>query len=65
MLVLPGQGLLTIFVALVLLDFPGKLRLERWLIRKPAVRRPIDWIRAKAGREPIRPPVHPAASSRR
>jgi hypothetical protein len=61
MLVLPGQGLLTIFVAFVLLDFPGKLRLERWLIAKPAVRRPMDWIRHKAGREPIRPPARPSA----
>ena len=50
MLVLPGQGLLTIFIALVLLEFPGKLRLERWLVSKPAVRRPLDWIRRKAGR---------------
>lgn len=53
MLVLPGQGLLTIFVALVLLQFPGKLRLERWLVAKPAVRRPLDWIRRKAGRPPL------------
>ena len=53
MLVLPGQGLLTIFVALVLLQFPGKLRLERWLVAKPAVRRPLDGIRRKAGRPPL------------
>ena len=53
MLVLPGQGLLTIFVALVLLQFPCKLRLERWLVAKPAVRRPLDGIRRKAGRPPL------------
>jgi hypothetical protein len=56
MLVLPGQGLLTIFVALLLLDFPGKLRLERWLVAKPAVRRPLDWIRRKTGRPPLEIP---------
>ena len=53
MLVLPGQGLLTMFIALVLVDFPGKYRVERWLIAKPAVRKPMDWIRHKAGREPL------------
>ena len=53
MLVLPGQGLLTIFVALVLLDFPGKLRLEQSLIRRKGVRRPMNWIRRKAGKPPL------------
>ncbi len=53
MLILPGQGLLTIFVGLMLLDFPGKLGLERWLVRKPPVNRAINWMRAKAGRPPL------------
>ena len=37
MLVLPGQGVLTIVVGLMLADFPGKHRLERWLL----TRRPV------------------------
>ena len=53
MLVLPGQGLLTVFIALVLIDFPGKLRLEQNLIRRKSVRRPLDWIRRKAGKPPL------------
>ena len=56
MLVLPGQGILTILAALVLLDFPGKRRLERALVRRPRVLRGIDWIRARAGVMPMEPP---------
>ena len=37
MLFTPGQGVLTILVGLFLLDFPGKRRLELWLIRRPRV----------------------------
>jgi len=60
MLVLPGQGLLTLFVGVLLLDLPGKYRLERWLVRKPWVHRPINWLRSKRGRSPLElgdPPV--------
>ncbi len=53
MLVLPGQGLLTIVIGIVLLDFPGKYRLERWLIRRRYVLRPINWLRQRAGRRPL------------
>lgn len=47
MLVLPGQGLLTLFVGFLLLNFPGKYKLERYLIKKPAVRKSLNWIRRK------------------
>ncbi|MEX0958641.1 MAG: PGPGW domain-containing protein [Burkholderiales bacterium] len=53
MLFLPGQGLLTILVAVMLLNFPGKYRLERWLVTRSGVRRSIDWLRLKAGRQPL------------
>jgi archaellum biogenesis protein FlaJ (TadC family) len=56
MLVTPGQGLLSIAVGIVLVDFPGKRGLERRVIRRPRVHRAINWIRARAGREPIRIP---------
>src|SRR5262245_54170737 len=42
---IPGQGLLTIFVGIMLLDFPGKRRLELKLIRYPAILRPMNWLR--------------------
>lgn len=60
MLVLPGQGLLTIFVGLLLLDFPGKHRFERFLITRHALQRPMNWIRRKAARPPLRFPEPPA-----
>ena len=48
MLALPGQGILTIIVGLVLMDFPGKYHVERWVISRRAVLHAINWIRAKA-----------------
>lgn len=53
MLILPGQGMATIFVGLMLLDFPGKRRLESKIVRKRPVLRAINWIRARAGRPPV------------
>jgi hypothetical protein len=53
MLVLPGQGLLTLLMGFLLVDFPGKYRLERWLFARPIVRRPINWLRHRAGRVPL------------
>lgn len=54
MLVLPGQGLLTILIGFLMLDAPGKYRLERWLIARPVVYRPINWLRRRAGHAPLR-----------
>jgi hypothetical protein len=53
MLVLPGQGLLTIFIGIIFLNFPGKYRLERWLIQLKPVHRAVDWLRHRAGKEPL------------
>ena len=53
MLVLPGQGILTILAALALLDFPGKRALELRIIRRPSVLKSINWLRHRAGREPL------------
>ena len=54
MLVLPGQGLLTIAVGLTLMNFPGKYRLERRFARRSLVRTALDRIRARAGKPPLR-----------
>ena len=53
MLVLPGQGILTILIGLFLMNFPGKFRLERKLIAIPKVLKSLNWIRAKANKEPF------------
>lgn len=49
----PGQGLLTILAGLILVDFPGKYRLERALARRPLVRSAIAALRARSGRPPF------------
>lgn len=54
MLVLPGQGLLTILVGLVLVEFPGKRRLERAVARRPAVRAFLDGVRLRRGAPSLR-----------
>lgn len=56
MLVLPGQGILTILIGLVLTNFPGKYTLERRLVTRPAVGRALNRIRRVAGREPLELP---------
>ena len=56
MIFLPGQGLLTMFIGLSLLNFPGKRRLEIALLRNPIVWRPICWIRRKADRPMLQLP---------
>ncbi|MHB8974388.1 MAG: hypothetical protein ACYC3X_27115 [Pirellulaceae bacterium] len=49
----PGQGLLTILLGFVLLDFPGKRHLERKLLSRPHVRAKVDRLRAHFGRKPL------------
>jgi hypothetical protein len=53
MLVLPGQGLLTIALAVVLLDVPGKRRFEARLLRSPWLHTPINRLRKRFGRPPL------------
>lgn len=53
MLALPGQGLLTIIVGIIITDFPGKHRLERAIISRPAVFRTINALRRRAGQPPL------------
>ena len=53
MLVLPGQGILTILAGIMLLNFPGKYRLVRWIVARPQVLRTLNWIRRRVGRSPL------------
>jgi hypothetical protein len=54
--VLPGQGLITIFAGIMLLNFPGKFTLERWVVRQKAVMRTINWMRRRRGHPPLEAP---------
>lgn len=49
----PGQGLLTAFMGVLLIDFPGKRRFERWLVTRRLVLRAVNRVRARAGRPPL------------
>jgi len=53
MLVLPGQGLLTMLLGILFIDFPGKHRLEKKLIQHPQVLKAINAMRGKAGKPPF------------
>lgn len=41
----PGQGMLTILLGVMLLDFPGKPRLEHWLVSRPKILKAINRLR--------------------
>ncbi len=53
MLFLPGQGILTLVMGLLLVDYPGKFRLERKLVKTPAILNSLNWLRRKAKRPPL------------
>jgi hypothetical protein len=59
MLVLPGQGVLTILVGLSILDVPLKDRMILKILRNPKVHRAIDDLRRKRGKEPLMVPDSP------
>jgi hypothetical protein len=62
MLVLPGQGVLTILVGLGVLDLPFKHRLLARILAKPKVHRAIDKLRRRAGRGSLELPVSSSPS---
>ena len=53
MLFLPGQGILTMLIGVSLMDFPGKRRLERKLIGRPAILNTINALRKKFNKPPL------------
>ena len=46
----PGQGILTILLGLIMLDIPGKRPLEARIIKRPTVLAAINKLRAKYGK---------------
>lgn len=49
----PGQGLLTVLLGIMLVDFPGKHRLEQKLLHRPAIKSSINKLRARFGKQPL------------
>ena len=61
MLVLPGQGIITILFGLSIVDLRIKRRVLRWLLERPAIEKSVQRLREKAGQPPlVIPPAHPA-----
>lgn len=54
MLVTPGQGLLTILIGVLMLDFPGKYRVERWMVRIKPVLTSINWLRRRKAKNELK-----------
>lgn len=50
---IPGQGLLTILLGVMMVDLPRKRRLERWIVGRPSVLRTMNRLRARYGRPPL------------
>ena len=53
MLVLPGQGILTIITGLVFMDFPRKYELERWLVSHKSILKTMNWFRERMKKLPL------------
>jgi len=49
----PGQGLLTVLLGIMLLDFPGRDRLEQKLLSKPSIVNTINSLRGRFGKKPL------------
>ena len=49
----PGQGILTILLGIMLLNFPGKRRLEQKLLSRPGVLKTINRLRLKFDKPPL------------
>lgn len=56
MLFTPGQGSIAILFGLMLMNYPGKYRLERWIISRPLIFAAINSMRQKAGKLPLLKP---------
>ena len=50
---IPGQGLLTILLGIMLSDFPGKERLERKIVSYPKVLEALNRLRQRFGKPPL------------
>ena len=49
----PGQGLLTILLGVMLLDFPGRRRFECWLVNRPTVLKAVNKLRHRFSKPPL------------
>ena len=48
---------LVMLAGLLLMNFPGKYRMERWLVLRPGVMRALNWLRQRQGHAPFDRPT--------
>ena len=49
----PGQGILTILLGLIMLDIPGKRPLEARIIKRPTILAAVNELRARYNKPPL------------
>lgn len=49
----PGQGILTILLGLIMIDIPGKRPIEARIIKRPTVLAAVNNLRARYGKPPL------------
>ncbi len=54
MLFIPGQGLLTIAMGVLLMDYPGKFKLEQRLAQNKKILHGLNWLRARGHASPLK-----------
>lgn len=56
LLFLPGQGLILMLVGMLIMNYPGKYALERWLIKRRVVVPALNALRVQYSKPPLLPP---------
>ena len=51
--VVPGPGLLTILIGLIMIDIPGKRPFEARILKRPTILGPANRLRARYKKEPL------------
>jgi len=59
MLFTPGPGMATILFGLMMMNFPGKYRLEYWIISRPFILHQVNAMREKRGQPPLKQAAKP------
>jgi len=54
LLFMPGQGLLTMVMGLLLCDYPKKRAIESYILKLPKVYQAVNWVRNKAKKAPLK-----------
>ena len=62
MLILPGPGLVIVLLGIMLADFPGKSRVQRWILSRGSVLKSANWLRRKFGKPPLKAKVKGGAA---